>query len=115
MIRKERILIRSQALLNPLTHLADAFVDSAMSEDTASSGSSSISSPVGLVTQSPLAFALILVGLYWAHKVLRGVDSSRPPRAPYWIPWVGSAVEIGKDPDGFFNGMTCVLPSSIAR
>ncbi len=67
------------------------------------------SGPVGLVTQSPLSFALVLIGLYWVHKFIRGVDSSRPPRAPYWIPWLGNAIEMGKDPDGFFTNMTCVF------
>lgn len=78
-----------------------------MSEDDI--GPSVSTSPVGLVTQSPLAFALILVGLYWAVKVLRPSDTSRPPRVPYWIPWLGSALEMGKDPDGFFSSMTCVF------
>ncbi|KAI0698393.1 cytochrome P450 [Cerioporus squamosus] len=68
--------------------------------------SSAPASSVGLVTQSPLAFALILVGLYWIVKVLRTPDASRPPRASYWIPWVGSALEMSKDPDGFFSNMT---------
>ncbi|RPD82424.1 cytochrome P450 [Lentinus tigrinus ALCF2SS1-7] len=63
----------------------------------------------GLVTQSPLAFALILVGLYWVVKILRPSDAKRPPRAPYWIPWLGSALEMGKDPDGFFSNMTRLL------
>ena len=67
---------------------------------------STVTNPMGLVTQSPLAFAVTLVGLYWIIKILRPVDSSRPPLAPSWIPWVGSAVELGKDPDGFFNYMT---------
>ena len=66
------------------------------------------SSPMGLVTQSPLAFAVTLVGLYWIVKILRPADRSRPPRAPYWIPWVGSAMEMGQDPDGFFNNMSYV-------
>ena len=65
--------------------------------------------PAGLVTQSPLAFALILIGLYWAVKIIRPSSTSRPPRAPYWIPWVGSAIEMGKDPDGFFESMMYVL------
>nr|VWO96721.1 Putative lanosterol 14-alpha-demethylase (EC [Ganoderma boninense] len=66
------------------------------------------SGPVGLVTQSPLAFALVLVGLYWVHKFIRGIDVSRPPLVSYWIPWVGNAIEMGKDPDGFFSNMTYV-------
>ncbi|PIL31823.1 cytochrome P450 [Ganoderma sinense ZZ0214-1] len=69
-------------------------------------GSPPASGPVGLVTQSPLSFALVLVGLYWVHKFIRGIDVSRPPRAPYWIPWVGNAIDMGKDPDGFFSNMT---------
>lgn len=27
----------------------------------------------------------------------------RAPQVPYWLPWVGSAVEMGKDPDAFFG------------
>ncbi|TBU63815.1 cytochrome P450 [Dichomitus squalens] len=77
-----------------------------MSEDNVGTP---LANSVGLVTQSPLAFALVLVGLYWAQKIIRGADSSRPPRTPYWIPWVGNAVEMGKDPDGFFSNMTKTL------
>ena len=77
-----------------------------MSEDDI--GPSVSASPGGLVTQSPLSFALVLVGLYWIVKVLRPSDASRPPGAPYWIPWLGSALEMGKDPDGFFSNMTYV-------
>ena len=64
------------------------------------------SGPMGFVTQSPMAFGVMVFALYWIAKILRPVDQSRPPRAPYWIPWVGSALDIGKDPDGFFNNMS---------
>ncbi|EJF65883.1 hypothetical protein DICSQDRAFT_48897 [Dichomitus squalens LYAD-421 SS1] len=71
-----------------------------MSEDNVGTP---LANSVGLVTHSPLAFALVLVGPYWAQNIIRGADSSRLPRTPYWIPWVGNAAEMGKDPDGFFT------------
>lgn len=27
----------------------------------------------------------------------------KPPRVGYWLPWIGSAIEMGKDPDAFFK------------
>ncbi|KAI0651986.1 cytochrome P450 [Trametes meyenii] len=68
-----------------------------------------IPASVGLIHQSPLGLALVLFGLYWLSKILRPTDPSRPPIAKYWIPWLGSAVEMGKDPDGFFTNMTQLL------
>ncbi|KAI8990620.1 cytochrome P450 [Trametes punicea] len=61
---------------------------------------------VQLIRQSPLGLALVFFGLYWLIKALRPVDGTRPPLARYWIPWLGSAIDIGKDPDRFFNSMT---------
>ncbi|KAI0328507.1 cytochrome P450 [Cubamyces sp. BRFM 1775] len=69
----------------------------------------SIPASVGLVHQNPLGLALVLFGLYWLSKVFQSVDTSRPPLARSWIPWVGSAIEMGKDPDRFFASMTNLL------
>ncbi|KAI0756862.1 cytochrome P450 [Daedaleopsis nitida] len=63
----------------------------------------------GQIITSPLAFAVLIVALYWAAKVLKPASASRPPLAPYWIPWVGSAIEMGKDPDRFIKSMTKAL------
>ncbi|KAI8990562.1 cytochrome P450 [Trametes punicea] len=61
---------------------------------------------VELLRNSPLGLVLVLFGLYWLVKLLRPVDGSRPPLVRHWIPWVGSAIDIGKDPDGFYDRMT---------
>jgi len=29
--------------------------------------------------------------------------TGRPPAVSYLVPWVGSAIGLGKDPDGFFK------------
>ncbi|KAG8931691.1 hypothetical protein FRC01_000967 [Tulasnella sp. 417] len=42
----------------------------------------------------------IVVGYYYAKKKS---DSQRPPLVPYTIPWLGSAITLGKDPDAFFK------------
>ncbi|KAI0778320.1 cytochrome P450 [Trametes elegans] len=79
-----------------------------MSEAT--SGVLSFSSTTGgFIHQSPLGLALVLFGIYWLTKILRPIDTSRPPRAPYWIPWVGSALELGRDPDSFLRNMANTL------
>ncbi|KAI0655212.1 cytochrome P450 [Cubamyces menziesii] len=69
----------------------------------------SIPGSVGLVHQNPLGLALVLFGLYWLSKVFQSVDTSRPPLARSWIPWVGSAADMGRDPDRFFASMTNLL------
>jgi hypothetical protein len=33
----------------------------------------------------------------------RGSPSGEPPLVPYFIPWVGSVIDMGKDPDAFFS------------
>ncbi|KAG8929246.1 hypothetical protein FRC00_001508, partial [Tulasnella sp. 408] len=43
--------------------------------------------------------AAVAVVYYYAKKK----SSSRPPVVPYTIPWIGSAITMGKDPDTFFH------------
>ncbi|KAG8900376.1 Cytochrome P450 7B1 [Tulasnella sp. 403] len=47
-----------------------------------------------------IAIAAILLGY---QRSISKKASGRPPVVPYWIPWLGSAIELGKDPDGFFR------------
>lgn len=37
---------------------------------------------------------------YWRQSQAK---SGEPPLVPYWIPWLGSAITLGKDPDAFFR------------
>lgn len=47
---------------------------------------------------------LILVVWRWLECYKTSNSGTRaPPRVPYWLPWIGSAVEMGKDPDAFFK------------
>ena len=48
-----------------------------------------------------VASALLLVIARMVYK--RSRITGRPPVVPYLVPWVGSAIELGKDPDGFFK------------
>jgi len=56
---------------------------------------------LALIRENPLPSALALFTLFAAY-VLRGRKDGGPPRVPYWVPWIGSAVTLGKDPDAFF-------------
>ncbi|OCH85566.1 cytochrome P450 [Obba rivulosa] len=49
------------------------------------------------------AFLLLAIGVLVVYTNYRSSGLHRPPRLPYWIPWLGSAIEIGKDPDTFFE------------
>ena len=88
-------------------------MSSVVSEDDA--GIQSQPNPSGPVTQSPLAYALILVALYWIVKLIRPSNVGRPPRVPYWIPWIGSALEIVRDPDEFFKAMSYAFLSFVSE
>ncbi|KAI9065866.1 cytochrome P450 [Trametes sanguinea] len=79
-----------------------------MSEDSANV-MLSLPASVSLVHQSPLGVALLFFGLYWLSKVFRPADPTRPPLVRYWIPWLGSALDIGRDPDVFFTSMSKLL------
>lgn len=47
--------------------------------------------------------AVSILGIaYFASPVSRANPRS-PPWVPYWIPWVGSALTLGHDPDSFFK------------
>ncbi|KIO30347.1 hypothetical protein M407DRAFT_20613 [Tulasnella calospora MUT 4182] len=56
-------------------------------------------SSLTLVTTA--AAGVVAVGYYYANKNSNG--SRRPPVVPYNIPWLGSAITLGKDPDAFFH------------
>ncbi|KAI9065865.1 cytochrome P450 [Trametes sanguinea] len=56
-----------------------------------------------MVYTPSLAIALLILVLCWLSRVYRPADPSRPPLVRSWIPWVGSALDIGKDPDAFFT------------
>ncbi|KAJ7771931.1 cytochrome P450 [Mycena maculata] len=55
------------------------------------------------LTQNFAAVSASLLVLGLAVVSLRKSSSGRPPVVPYWLPWIGSAVSLGKDPDGFFK------------
>ena len=48
-----------------------------------------------------LASVLLLIIARAAYK--RNQDIGRPPVVSYAVPWVGSAIDLGKDPDAFFK------------
>jgi hypothetical protein len=50
-------------------------------------------------------FVGIAILFWWRQTLAR---SGEPPLVPYLIPWVGSAISMGKDPDGFFQNAMCV-------
>ncbi|KAL6307722.1 cytochrome P450 [Sparassis latifolia] len=51
------------------------------------------------------AAALLLPFIFLLWRTYRPSDSRRAPLVSYWIPWVGSAVDLAK-PDAFFKGAT---------
>ncbi|KAG8905810.1 hypothetical protein FRB99_008175 [Tulasnella sp. 403] len=55
-----------------------------------------------VVSNAPLTSATVAFSVLIAAYVVLGAErgSKRPPVVPYWIPWLGSAIEMGKDPDG---------------
>ena len=48
---------------------------------------------------------LLLVALYLSRRR----PANKAPFVSYWIPWVGSAISLGRDPDGFFRRAVWVL------
>jgi hypothetical protein len=48
-----------------------------------------------------LAAALVVALTYLVVASIR--PRQGPPTVFYWIPWVGSALSLGKDPDRFFT------------
>ncbi|KAG8892807.1 hypothetical protein FRC00_011474, partial [Tulasnella sp. 408] len=53
-----------------------------------------------LMVATTIAAGAVVMGYYYAKKES---DSRRPPVVPYIIPWLGSAITLGKDPDAFFH------------
>lgn len=47
--------------------------------------------------------AIILLLVVGRAVYNRNRNAGRPPVVSYAIPWVGSAIELGKNPDGFFK------------
>lgn len=48
-----------------------------------------------------LAVVLLLIIAQTVYKRFR--TTGRPPVVSYVVPWVGSAIELGKSPDAFFK------------
>jgi hypothetical protein len=64
------------------------------------------------VTGAPLLTSALLVPV--AYLLLVKLRTQKgPPTVSYFIPWVGSALSLGKDPDGFFERAMCVAASSL--
>ena len=59
----------------------------------------------------PALLALIAVVAFSFVKTAPG--TRRPPLVSYWIPWLGSAITLGKDPDRFFKRATYVFDSLV--
>lgn len=57
-----------------------------------------------LQSQPATVFALSLTAflLYKLSRKANGAQG-KPPVVPYVVPWVGSAITMGKDPDAFFK------------
>jgi len=56
------------------------------------------------LSQNPAAVSAFVGLLVVAATVsFKSKHSRAPPVVPYWFPWIGSAVSLGKDPDGFFR------------
>jgi sterol 14-demethylase len=55
---------------------------------------------------TPILVSVLLL-LPIAYLVISHLSSrDEPPTVWYWIPWVGSALSLGKDPDAFFDWAT---------
>ena len=62
------------------------------------------------------AFYSLLVFLYVFYRIWElQRNQSRPPLLKYWIPWVGSAIELGKDQDAFISRATSVQPKPFVK
>ncbi|TCD68673.1 Cholesterol 7-alpha-monooxygenase [Steccherinum ochraceum] len=64
---------------------------------------------VGLTyaSQNPLiSTVLALPVVYFTYSLLKPCDPRSPPQVSYWIPWLGSALTMSRDPDEFFKGAT---------
>jgi len=53
-----------------------------------------------LLAAGAVALAVVAQTLFERRK---RVSEGRAPMVSHFIPWVGSALEIGGDPDAFFN------------
>jgi hypothetical protein len=53
-----------------------------------------------------LASILLLVVARTVYKKTQ--ITGRPPVVSYLVPWVGSALDLGKNPDAFFRRAMCV-------
>ncbi|KIJ43970.1 hypothetical protein M422DRAFT_252463, partial [Sphaerobolus stellatus SS14] len=50
-----------------------------------------------------------LLAVFLYKLVERRNNDGRPPMLKYWVPWLGSAIELGKNPDGIFARATAQL------
>jgi hypothetical protein len=61
--------------------------------------SSTMVNPI-LLAAGAVVLAIVAQALYERRK---RVSEGRAPMVSHFVPWVGSALEIGGDPDAFFN------------
>lgn len=65
-----------------------------------------------LLAAGAIVLAVVAQSLYEKRK---RVWEGRSPMVSHLIPWVGSALEIGSDPDGFFERAQLVAVSNRDR
>ena len=54
--------------------------------------------------KDPKGIIVIILLLVIARVLFKKEQATgRPPVVPYLVPWVGSAIELGKGPDTFFR------------
>ena len=58
--------------------------------------------------------AATVVALGATYLLATSRKSNKPPIVPYVVPWLGSAITMGKDPDGFFKRVVSVFSRPIA-
>ncbi|EIN09896.1 cytochrome P450 [Punctularia strigosozonata HHB-11173 SS5] len=56
---------------------------------------------LGLPPSLTLTALVVFTGLLYAQHRRQPKEPGRPKVAPYWIPWIGSALSMGLDTDGF--------------
>jgi hypothetical protein len=61
---------------------------------------------LGDITGVPYLIPLLVVSFATVLSIRlkrNKLSAKQPPLVPYFLPWIGSALEIGKDADGFFR------------
>ena len=103
---------RSRGFSGPLLahHQAEQPLDHGVSSGITPTGAS-LSSPAmdSELWKGFKAIAISLSLLVIARAAYRKTQTTgRPPVVSYIVPWVGSAIELGKSPDAFFERAMCV-------